>query len=98
MANYIVNSVDKPNYQTLMKNLISSRSFSDSKHNAKLKMSTFSFVLNSLQAVLNRFIPLTTTVHESASDTKEYYVIKVQLQLLNKCHRSSPQSDQRPAP
>ena len=42
--------------------------FSDSKHNAKLKMSTFSFVLNSLQAVLNQFIPLTTTVHESASD------------------------------
>ena len=40
------------------------------KHNAKLKMSTFSFVrTNSLQAVLNRFIPLTTTVHESASDT-----------------------------
>ena len=68
-----------------------------SKHNAKLKMSTFLFVLNSLQAVLNRFIPRTTTVHESASDTKEYNVIKAQLQLLNKCHRSSPQSDQRPA-
>ena len=59
-------------------------------------MSTFSFVLNCLQAVLNRFILPTTIVHESASDTKEYNVIKVQLQLLNKWHRSSPQSDQRP--
>ena len=47
-------------------------------------MSTFPFVLNSPQAVLNRFILLTTTVHESASDTKEYNIIKVQLQLLNK--------------
>ena len=49
-----------------------------------MEMSTFPFVLNSPQAVLNRFILLTTTVHESASDTKEYNIIKVQLQLLNK--------------
>ena len=60
-------------------------------------MSIFLFVLNCPQAVLNRFILLTTTVHESASDTEEYNVIKVQLQLLNKWHRSSPQSDQHPA-
>ena len=32
---------------------VSSPSFSASKHNAKLKFSTFSFVLNALQVVLN---------------------------------------------
>ena len=86
--------LDKPINKKTYK--ISSRSFSASKHNAKLKRPTFLFVLNCLQAVLNRFIPLRATVHESASDTKEYNVIKVQLQK-HKCHRSNSQSNQCPA-
>ena len=49
-----------------------------------MKLSTFSFVCPEFSAsCFNRFIPLTTTVHEPASDTKEYNIITVHLQLLS---------------